>query len=769
VISPSRASTRRVTSLLIVAAALFVAACSDSSKPKGPRESVPPPQEGASDSSYAWRPVRLGAGGYVTGVALHPTEANVRYVRTDVGGAYRWDNATGEWSQMLLLDAVPGAAESRGDYSVESVALSASDAEVVYLSVGGDFNVDPGTELPRNGRVLRSSDGGKTWETGTQTFFISGNQAYRTLGERLAVDPQDPDHVLLGTRREGLWSSTDAGATWVQRTDVPVGGIKTPEQDQAGVSFVSFDPDTEGRVYAGVGGVGVFRSDDNGETWRQILEVAAGAAVPAEGKLAGGLLLVSISEAGNNEFSEVERYDPDTDAWTRITPDLKSFQFAIAVDPANPANIVVAPSESSKGKLFRSTDGGDSWSSSDVKDDTTEVPWLATQAEGALYFVGALAIDPLTPNRLWWANGVGLFRSDDVTAKPVRVVLDSRGIEELVTSEVVIPPGGNPTVAAADFQGFHLDDLTLYPQEMLTGDNFVGGMDLDYSGQNPKSLVWIGAEYHIYFTDDWKPRAAVSDDGGISWKPLKGLNDKMFGGEVAISATDPNNIVWMPSYFGDAFGFFNNPVGLFTTTDGGENWTNIADLGGTNDFHRQLWWLGRQAMAADKVDGGVFYVLSSDGRFFISEDGGLTWSERAGAPPCTEAVDCHVIGQLRADPRVAGTLWASIGKGGLYTTADRGTTWRQVAGVEEATAIGFGAPLTNGGPSAVYLVGRVNGSTTAGVWRSGDGGATWEAIDAAPLGLYLDTTTISGDPDVPGRVYVGFSGTGLVVGDDKDL
>ena len=43
---------------------------------------------------YEEFPVNIGAGGYITGLALHPTSPGVFYCRTDVGGAYRWDSTT---------------------------------------------------------------------------------------------------------------------------------------------------------------------------------------------------------------------------------------------------------------------------------------------------------------------------------------------------------------------------------------------------------------------------------------------------------------------------------------------------------------------------------------------------------------------------------------------------------------------------------------------------------------------------------------------------
>ena len=53
-----------------------------------------------SFAEYTWDNVKIGGGGLVSGVLFHPTEENLVYARTDVGGMYRWDNSLGQWIQL---------------------------------------------------------------------------------------------------------------------------------------------------------------------------------------------------------------------------------------------------------------------------------------------------------------------------------------------------------------------------------------------------------------------------------------------------------------------------------------------------------------------------------------------------------------------------------------------------------------------------------------------------------------------------------------------
>ena len=56
---------------------------------------------------YTFKSVDIGGGGWVTGVIAHPTEQNLIYSRTDVGGAYRWNKQTQRWQQLIKASSMP--------------------------------------------------------------------------------------------------------------------------------------------------------------------------------------------------------------------------------------------------------------------------------------------------------------------------------------------------------------------------------------------------------------------------------------------------------------------------------------------------------------------------------------------------------------------------------------------------------------------------------------------------------------------------------------
>jgi hypothetical protein len=124
--------------------------------------------DGMRAERYAWKNVQWGGGGFVTGIVAHPSEPNLLYIRTDVGGCYRWDAAGERW--IPLLDWLPHSMQNL--YGGESIAIDPSNPRNVYFA-GGMFDWWRGGPWD----VLKSTNQGKTWERTNPT-------GPRRLGER---------------------------------------------------------------------------------------------------------------------------------------------------------------------------------------------------------------------------------------------------------------------------------------------------------------------------------------------------------------------------------------------------------------------------------------------------------------------------------------------------------------------------------------------------------------------------------------------------------
>jgi hypothetical protein len=109
-----------------------------------------------------------------------------------------------------------------------------------------------------------------------------------------------------------------------------------------------------------------------------------------------------------------------------------------------------------------------------------------------------------------------------------------------------------------------------------------------------------------------------------------------------------------------------------------------------------------------------------------------------------------------------GDVWVTGGSSGLWHSTDSGTTFTQVTSVSNSHAIGFGMAAPGKSYPAIYLLGTATGGPN-GVYRSDDGGSTWIRINDDQH-QYGQTTVITGDPRIYGRVY--FAGEdGIIYGD----
>jgi len=292
------------------------------------------PAAPSASLTYDWKPVAIVGGGFVDGFAFQPAVPGLIYARTDMGGAYRRDTATGVWQP--LLDWLPLSEVNL--MGVESLAVDPNDPDALYLACGTYTN-----PLVPNGALLRSRDRGRTFQRTELPFKLGGNEGGRGNGERLAVDPNDGRVLYLGSRLAGLWRSGDAGATF-QRVDAfPDSAWARDASDgpppgwggsdgKATINFIVFDPGSSTRgqptrtIYAGVsvvGRPGLWRSTDAGASWQPV----PGAPTqhrPMRAALAGDgqLYIAYASTPGPQRMKEgsVWRLDTRSDTWTDITP-----------------------------------------------------------------------------------------------------------------------------------------------------------------------------------------------------------------------------------------------------------------------------------------------------------------------------------------------------------------------------------------------------------------------------------------------------------------
>ena len=152
---------------------------------------------------WSYGQVAIGGGGFVTGI-INTCEPGLFYARTDVGGAYRWDVDKNMWVSL----SYNVSDDDKGLLGIDGIAVDPNDAATVYLLAG--------TEYFSGGKscVFISHDYGEHFEVVDVSGLIKvhGNGMGRGNGERIAVDPNDPDIIFCGGRTGGMIKSEDAGA-----------------------------------------------------------------------------------------------------------------------------------------------------------------------------------------------------------------------------------------------------------------------------------------------------------------------------------------------------------------------------------------------------------------------------------------------------------------------------------------------------------------------------------------------------------------------------
>ncbi len=706
---------------------------------------------------YQWRNVAIGGGGFVTGLVFHPSEPGLLYARTDVGGAYRRDAASGRW--IPLTDWL-GQADANLT-GIESLALDPSDPGRLYLAAGTYTH-----ERAGNGAILRSDDRGATFQRSDLPFKLGGNELGRGNGERLAVDPGDGRVLFLGTRAHGLWRSGDHGASWQRVDGFPAlatsdsaSAVNHAGRRQAiGIVFVVFDP-ASGRageptpvVYAGVSSRegGLFRSDDAGRSWAPVEGQPTGLRPSHMVRDARGDFLLSYGdEPGPDRMNDgaVWRYSPARGAWTDITPAPQSTDGegdgfgwgAVAVDASNPDVIVATTFRrwQPRDEVYRSIDGGRHWTPvlAASEFDHAASPWTA---QATPHWMADIEIDPHDPDRVLFVTGYGVWASRDMRALDrggtVHWVFDDAGLEETVPLDLLSTTQGAPLVSGlGDIDGFRHDDLERTTTQ-FAGPRYSNTESLDYAGQDPLHLVRAG---HLHHPDPAVVRVAQSRDGGRTWTAFAQEPPATDGeGRVAVAmSADGARVVWHAR---------GGPHWL--TTDAGRHWQRVEGLP-----HGAV-------TAADRVDAARWYALDqADGGLYLSGDGAARFQRvTVGTGP----VDARYRVELLPAPDTRGLVHVVAGDRGILRWSGEGL--EPVPGVGVAHAAGLGAAAAGSELPALFVAGVVGG--VDGLFRSDDGGRRWLRIDD-PQHRFGSLRMLTGDARVPGRVYLATGGRGVIYGE----
>ncbi|MEU5718683.1 1,4-beta-glucanase [Streptomyces sp. NPDC020403] len=692
---------------------------------------------------HRWRTAAIGGTGFVTGILFHPSVRGLAYARTDIGGAYRWEERDSRWT--ALTDFVGW--DDWNLMGVEAMAVDPAHPDRLYLALGTYSGPSYGP-----GAVLRSQDRGATWARTDLTVRLGANEDGRGTGERLLVDPRDSETLRLGTRHDGLLLSGDRGASWAPDTAFPVSG-------SAGGQGVTLLVAAGRTVYAGWGdgGTALYRTTSSGG-WEPVPGQPSGAAakVPVRAAYDAHTRALYVSYAdgpgpNNQADGSVHRLDTATGTWTDVTPVAPgggdAFGYGgLAVDAARPGTVVVSTNNrwGPVDTLFRSTDGGASWTS--LKDtavlDVSETPYLKWGGEPKFgWWIQAVAVDPFDSRHLLYGTGATIFGTRDL----VRWAPEIRGLEESSVRQLIAPPTGARLLSGlGDIGVMYHESLTSSPSRGMASNPVFGtATGLALATLKPSYVVRTG------WPSGSGAAGASSHDGGASWQPFASQPTTAASapGPVAVSA-DGTVLLWSFVHWD------GTKYAAHRSADGGATWAEVATFpkGGTP--------------VADPADPARFYVYDTDtGTLFRSTDGGATFTAGASGLP---AGDTQF--RVAAAPGRTGDLWLSAKEHGLLRSVDGGLTFTAVAGCQASYALGFGRAKDRGRHAypAVFQTGRVSATHhEVAVLRSDDAGRTWIRVNDDSHRWGWTGEVITGDPRIHGRVYLGTNGRGIQYADPE--
>jgi photosystem II stability/assembly factor-like uncharacterized protein len=574
-----------------------------------------------------------------------------------------------------------------------------------------------------------------------------------TLGDQVGGAPEavaiDGQYALIGVYGGGyggsLLRSADGGATWQRAT----------QMDFRAVNGVAIDPAAGEPSYAATTS-GMFRSLDHGQTWAEIgggLGNGKSYAAVAVDRARAGTAFFELATGGG----VFRTATGGTGTWTDASTGVPMFGFDnIVVDPGNHRawgtqyGGGVWTLGDGQSSWVDVTSGISDKAIRGLAIDRSDNPRVIVATTGGLWYA------PADGPYIWTPINGGLSSATpyvtsltaDGAGNMYNVLLD-RTIHRLASDASTwsdVPAGGRPTDKAQDVNG----DPTTAGRVLAT--TTAGGL-VPLAGQGPlwrtndSGATWTNASQGVKLVriEGLAPDPRIagrvlvatsndavqrSQDGGATWAPAAtGLTDPHTSAIVAdggradtfyasssgagvLRSTD-GGTTWAPVGTNDpstAYGLASEPgtAGLvyatdlgnaYKSTDFGDSWAKLPDFPVTLTAVRQ--------MLPDPAAPGAVYAATDKGLLWLAA-GAVAWTDRSAGLPT------RVFDVTAAPPS---TLFAAT-EGGVYRSADGGLSW---------------TAATNGIPDAVVstvtvdpqVAGTVYAGTLHGVFRSTDNGATW--------------------------------------------
>ena len=626
-----------------------------------------------------------------------------------------------------------------------------------YLQ-GGDFYAGPNSgritalvNIPsglHSGRVVAGTAGGGIWtsDDGGTTWTPRTDSAANLAIGAVALDPSNANHLVAGTGEanqsadsfagSGILVSTNGGSTWSLQNP---GGVFTGLH----VAQVAIDPSNASHEFAATDG-GLFVTTNGGGSWAKpsdpsyagvdgrITAVAIDPATPATVYVAGGAETVAKSTDGGVNWAAAN---------TGITT--SGSLTALAVAASAPTTLYVSVGSSDPVALYKSTNGGGSWTKLTAAPDYTGGAYAYGSGSGDQgWYDNTVAVDPTNADHLiaggitavesgdgggsWTnVNGGGFFTKSgpnlihpDVHAFAFRpdgtvwVGTDGGVYRYTPSSGAVTNANGNLNITQL-YHGF-----SALGNAVLAGSQDNASMRTESSALGPWTAIWAGDggataitpnHTSTQFIESNRSPLVTTDAFATT---LNGMNPPQLG-----LFTPPMIVVPSNATPADPTVFYGGPD-LYRTTNPSAatpSWTRVTSVGAEVS-----------AIAASPSNSQVVYVGFANGTIAVSTDGGISFTNLAAAPTS----ETFVTG-LSVNPSNPKAITASFSyydtryAGGfphvaqyVYSSSPGSGTWTTIDGNLPNAAVSRvvydNGALVAGTDQGVYATGAPAGSST--VW-----------------------------------------------------
>jgi photosystem II stability/assembly factor-like uncharacterized protein len=657
----------------------------------------------SSDSRFdkEWKPVGpINIGGRITDISLHPTDKDIMYAGSSVGGVWKSADRGYEWKLIF---------EEQGGISIGNVEVSSNDPNTIYVGTGEANGSATSGAFFGNG-MYKSTDAGATWDN-------IGLPKSDHIG-RILVHPEDSDIVYVAVagklydknEERGVYKTINGGDSWEQTFYI---SDSTAVID---ISMSPLEPDVLfaaswertrfaiGRAYGGIT-CGVHRSKDGGNNWELM---ANGLPAPNDST---GRVGISVSPSDPNQIYASYTSDPITnrfsavysssdqgDTWTELNGEELSNIYGsfgwyfgnVRVHPTNPDEAYLMGLNT-----YKTTDGGDTWNqwTSGVHVDQHGMEFHATDPDFRVI-----------------GNDGGIYITEDagLTFRHVETIANNQLYECVI----------HPTLPETYFGGAQ-DNGTL-----MTIANGEGGYER-ISGGDGFTIKFDYVNPDLHYT--------TSQFGGINRRTTLVPFENNF---IKPDADLRGRLNWNTPFVtipNEENGILYGAEHILYSSDAGDNWEIISpDL--TNGPYVSVTSFGTiSAIAISEINQDIIVAGTDDGNVQISTDRGASWTK------VSENLPMLSVSSVATDPNNEGTIYVTYSGyrfnnylPHVLKSSDYGETWTDIGSSLPESPINE-IVIDPTLPNHYYI------ASDESVYFTSNGGDTWEILgDALPPTVFAD-------------------------------